>query len=97
MINVMLIALAKSRSVRGASHQAAFMSGCLTISHICLLCLLSERMLLFWRDLFVVGREVSWERWECSEPGRWEKCMSGVRWQGGKGRTNTNNFLQKML
>ena len=89
MINVMLIALAKSRSVRGASHQAAFMSGCLTISHICLLCLLSERMLLFWRDLFVFGREVSWERWE--------KCMSGVRWQGGKGRTNTNNFLQKML
>ena len=40
----MLIASAKSRSVRGASHQPAFMSGCLTISHTCLPCLSSERM-----------------------------------------------------
>ena len=30
--------------------------------------------------LFVVGREVSWERWESSELGRWERCMIGVRW-----------------
>ena len=35
----MLIASAKSRSARGASHQPAFMSGCLTISHTCLPCL----------------------------------------------------------
>ena len=27
-------------------------------------------------------------RWESSELGRWERCVSGVRWQGGKvGRT----------
>ena len=35
----MLIASAKSCSVRGASHQPAFMGRCLTISHICLPCL----------------------------------------------------------
>ena len=35
----MLIASAKSRSVRGASHQPAFMSSCLTIGHTCLPCL----------------------------------------------------------
>ena len=42
---VMLIALAKSRSMKGASHQPAFMSGCLSISHMCLVCLPSEQML----------------------------------------------------
>ena len=81
----MLIALAKSRSARGASHQPAFMSGCLTISHTCLPCLPSERMLLYWRFLLVVGREVSSEKWESSELGRWERCVSRVGWQGGKG------------
>ena len=40
----MVIASAKSRSVRGASHQPAFMSGCLTISHTCLPCLPSARV-----------------------------------------------------
>ena len=30
-----------------------------------------QRTLLFWRYLFVVGRELSWERWESSELGRW--------------------------
>ena len=77
MTNVMLIILAKYWSLKGASHQPAFMSCCLTISHTCLTCLPSERKLLFWRGLFVVRREVSW--------GRWERCMSGVRWQGDKG------------
>ena len=33
---IMGIALAKSRSARGASHQPAFMGNCLTISHTCL-------------------------------------------------------------
>ena len=33
------IASAKSQSVRGASHQPAFMDSCLTISHTCLPCL----------------------------------------------------------
>ena len=27
---------------------------------------------------------MSWERWEGCELGRQERCMSGVRWQGGK-------------
>ena len=35
--------------------------------------------------VYLVGREESWERWESSVLGRWERCMSGVRWQGGKG------------
>ena len=38
-----LIASAESRSARGASHQPAFMSSCLTISHTCLPCLPSGR------------------------------------------------------
>ena len=38
LILLSLIASAKSRSARGASHQPAFMSGCLTISHTCLPC-----------------------------------------------------------
>ena len=28
---------------------------------------------------------MSWERWESSELGRWERCIGGARWQGGKG------------
>ena len=84
MVNVMLIVSTKFRSARGASHQRAFMSGCLTISHACLPCLPSERTLLFWRDLCIIGREVSWERWESIELGRWERYMTGMRWQGGK-------------
>ena len=55
---VMLIVSAKSQSMRRASHQPAFMSGCLTISHTCFPCLPSERM-LFWKDLFVARRVVS--------------------------------------
>ena len=85
MTNVMLITSAKSWSLKGASHQPPFTSCCLTISHTCLTCLPSKRTLLFWRDLFVVRREVSWERWGSIELGRWERCMSGLRWQGGKG------------
>ena len=56
------IASAKSRSARGASHRPAFMSSCLTISHMCLLCLPCGRTLLFWSDLFGVGRVVNWEK-----------------------------------
>ena len=69
----------KFRSSRGASHQPAFMSSCLTISHTCLPCLPIGRTLLFWSDLFVVGRLVSWERWESGELGWWERCMRVVR------------------
>ena len=50
---ILPIPLAKSHSERGASHQPAFMSDCLNISHTCLPWLPSERTLLFWRDLFV--------------------------------------------
>ena len=42
-----LIASAKPRSARGASHQPAFMSGCLTISHTCLPCLRGKGLLLY--------------------------------------------------
>ena len=80
----MLIVSAKSWSARGGSHQPAFMSGCLTVSHACLPSLPSETTLLFWRDLFVIGREVSCERWENHEPGRQERCVTGVSWQEGK-------------
>ena len=34
MVNIMKVASAKSRSMRGASHQPAFMGSCLTISHM---------------------------------------------------------------
>ena len=42
MVNVTLIALAKSWSRRVVSHQLAFIVSCLTISHTCLLCLSSR-------------------------------------------------------
>ena len=67
-----------------SSHQSVFMNGCLIISHTCLPCLPSGRTLLFWGGLFVIEREVSWETWESCELRRWERFMSGVRWQGGK-------------
>ena len=72
------------------------MNSCrLTISHTCLPCLSSGGTLLFWSELFVVGRVVSWERWESNELERWEsgegselerwkRCVRVVRWQGGK-------------
>ena len=80
----MMVVLAKSQSAREASLQPAFMSGCLAINQMYLPCLLSERRLLFWRCLFVVGRQVNWDRWEISELGRWERCMTGVKQQGEK-------------
>ena len=45
--DLLLIASAKPRSARGASHQPAFMSGCLTISHTCLPCLPGKGSLLY--------------------------------------------------
>ena len=36
MANIMQIASAKSRSMRGASQQPDFIGSCLTISHMCL-------------------------------------------------------------
>ena len=80
-----LIASAKFWSARGSSCQPAFKSSSLTISHTCLPCLLGGRTLLFWSDLLVFWRVVSRERWESSQLARWEKCMSVVRWKGGKG------------
>ena len=44
----------------------------LTISHTCLPCLPGGRT-LFWSDLLVTGKVVSWERWEGSEQGRLER------------------------
>ena len=56
MINVMLIASAKSLSARGAYHHPAFMSGCLTISDTSLPCQPSERTLPFWKHWSLGGR-----------------------------------------
>ena len=33
----------------------------------------------------LLGGRWSWERWESSELRRWERCVSGLRWQVGKG------------
>ena len=51
-------------------------------------CLPSERTLLFWSDLFVVGRVVGCERWEISELGRWERWEGSEygRWERWEGR-----------
>ena len=46
MVNVMLIASAKFRRARGASHQPVFMGSCLTISHRFLPCLSSRTVSL---------------------------------------------------
>ena len=62
---VVLIASDTSWSTRGASYRAGYM----VRSHTCLPCLPSERT-LFWNDLLVAGRVVSWERSEGSEQGR---------------------------
>ena len=68
------------------------MGSCLSISHACLSCLPSGRT-LFWSDLLVAGKVVSWERWErwerleSSELGRWEGSGLGKweRWEDSKG------------
>ena len=44
----------------------------LTISHACLPCLPSGRT-LFWSDLLVAGKVVSWEKGNGSEYGKWER------------------------
>ena len=63
---------------------------------MCLPYLPSAGTLLFWSDLFVVGRAgkggrlLSWEGGklgEGSDLGRWKRCVrvvKVVRWQGGK-------------
>ena len=56
MISIMRVALAKSWSARGSSHQPACLSSSLNISHTCLPCLPSGKTLVFLSDLFVVGR-----------------------------------------
>ena len=55
----------------------------LTISRACLPCLPSGRT-LFWSDLLVAGKVVSWERWDGSEYGRWER-WEGSELEDGKG------------
>ena len=67
----------KSQSVRGASLQPVFMSSCLTTSHTCLACLLSGRMLLFWSDLFVVGKGVELQKVEELWAGKVGKVHKG--------------------
>ena len=84
----MLFASAKSQSAREASHQPAFMSNCLTISHTVLPLLPSGRT-VFWSDLESLGRwkggrVVSWEGGKDGRAVSWEGGKDGraVRWQG---------------
>ena len=37
---------------------------------------------MFWSDLLIAGKVVSWERWDGSEHGRWERWKSSElgRW-----------------
>ena len=53
--------------VERSSYQPALMNSCLAISHTCLPCLPIGGTLLFWSDLFVIGRMVSWKMWESGE------------------------------
>ena len=91
---MMLIASAKSWSVRGASHQPAFMGSCLTISHICLPrlpgggwanpCVLwplvIELMVVLLTFFFMVGMVLLMECWCYSREGQ----NNVVLLQGGK-------------
>ena len=66
------------------------MSGWLTVSHTCLPCLPGVFLSTWCLVAILEGFICCWEegelgKWESSELGRWERCMSGVRWQGGKG------------
>ena len=54
---VILIALAKSRSMRGASHQPVLMVSCLTISHVCLSVYLVEGLVIVF--LVLLKQEVA--------------------------------------
>ena len=64
--------------------QLFWVAAWILVTCVCPVYLGSERRLLFWRCLFVVGRKMSWERWDSSKLGRWERCMTWVKWQGGK-------------
>ena len=71
---MILIASGKSQSARGASHQPAFMSSCLTIIHatrVCLLYLVEERC--YFGVIYLLG---GW----CAGKGR-----RVVTWEGRKG------------
>ena len=76
----MLIALAKSRSMRGSSHQPAFMSSCLTITHTCFPYLPRGKTLVFYLGDSMLER---WERWEDSEVARLERWagIEVTRWE----------------
>ena len=75
-------------------HLTSQLSWVVAWSHTCLPCLPSGRTLLFWSDLFVVGRwwagegrrVVSWESGKDGRVVRWQGRKSGrvVRWQGGR-------------
>ena len=60
MVNIMWIASAESRSVRGASHQPIFMSDCLTICHMHLPCLPREWVSFCVSGAVEVGRDAAW-------------------------------------
>ena len=49
MVNITQIALAKSRNKRRASYQSALMDRCLLFTHVCLIYLVVELVLVFCR------------------------------------------------
>ena len=80
----------------GVSHQPAFMSSCLTISHMCLPCYLVEECFYLEKPIYrweggEVARRERWEnsevirleRWDGKEVARWESWESSevARWE----------------
>ena len=80
----------------GVSHQPAFMSSCLTISHTCLPCYLVEECFYLMKPIYrweggEVARRERWEnsevarleRWDGKEEARWQSWESSevARWE----------------
>ena len=98
----MVIASAKSQSLRGASHQPALMVSFLTIGHTCLPCLPSGMVSHCFPGFTEVGSSCHSRKWVWSSRpklcchlqgskmlvGGWWRGTGGkvMRWQGGKGR-----------
>ena len=60
MVNIMWIASAESRSVRGASHQPIFMGDCLTNCHTYLPCLPREWVSFCVSGAVEVSADATW-------------------------------------
>ena len=65
------------------SSQLSWVAAWLLVTRVRPVYLAKERCYSGGTYLSVKGRW-SWKRWESSELGRCRRCVSGVRWQGGK-------------